>query len=217
MHRYQLILPVTSNKIYQTNSLKKGAAKCYEELKSYGPIESNEFVILDIDTYHKYSYAITKQQGGAKETKETKDIKDVKETKVDIGTRVASLEQKYQMLESEIKDIKELLKENKESDRSIAGIKGAGEKIDTKEKIDIEVDADKLPTAKPETLSHDKSVKLPVNTGKSYTDDLTHEPNGSVKVSSQDIYRNNIKKLQAAASIEENENKTSKESDCVIQ
>lgn len=67
--RYKLVNPYSSEKVYETSSLTKGAKKCYEELKGspyyYG---CNKFTIMDIDDFKKYDFGINNknvaQQGG---------------------------------------------------------------------------------------------------------------------------------------------------------
>lgn len=57
-YKYQLIHPVVGTRAYQTTSLKKGARKCYEELKSLNNINTSQFTILNIDTYKIYKFQI---------------------------------------------------------------------------------------------------------------------------------------------------------------
>jgi len=61
-YKYQLIHPIVGTRVYKTNSLNKGAKKCYEELKSLNNINSEYFTILNIDTYQTFKFKINKQQ-----------------------------------------------------------------------------------------------------------------------------------------------------------
>jgi hypothetical protein len=69
MRRYKLVTPYSSEKVYETSSLTKGAKKCYDELKGspyyYG---CNKFIIMDIDDFKKYDFGINtknaSQRGG---------------------------------------------------------------------------------------------------------------------------------------------------------
>jgi len=64
-HRYQLIKPFTSDKVYETTDLKRGAKKCYEELKTKQEInDAREFAIMNIDTYEVFRFTIIKPQTG---------------------------------------------------------------------------------------------------------------------------------------------------------
>jgi hypothetical protein len=63
LKRYQLIKPFSGNKIYESKDLMKGAKKCYQEFKSSN-IPANEFVMMDIDTYQKFTFKIHGQTGG---------------------------------------------------------------------------------------------------------------------------------------------------------
>jgi hypothetical protein len=56
--KYQLIHPVVGTRVYQTTSLKKGAKKCYEELKSLNNIDAAQFSVLNVDTYETYHFQI---------------------------------------------------------------------------------------------------------------------------------------------------------------
>lgn len=57
-YKYQLVYPVIGTRVYQTTSLKKGAKKCYEELKSLENINTSYFTVLNIDTYETYKFQI---------------------------------------------------------------------------------------------------------------------------------------------------------------
>lgn len=63
-YRYQLIAPIVGTHVYQTPSLKKGAKKCYEELRSLDNLESTHFTVLNIDTYETYQFQINEMRGG---------------------------------------------------------------------------------------------------------------------------------------------------------
>jgi hypothetical protein len=52
--RYRLIKPFVSNKIYETRSLKKGAKKCYEEVKMANNPDITSFTLMDIDTRQEF-------------------------------------------------------------------------------------------------------------------------------------------------------------------
>lgn len=76
-HKFQLISPIIGEKIYQTNSIKKGVQKCYDELKAYGLSNYKEFSVMDTQTYNKYRFAINQkdkiiQNGG--HVKKSKNI-----------------------------------------------------------------------------------------------------------------------------------------------
>ena len=57
-YKYQLIYPVVGTCAYQSTSLKKGAKKCYEELKSLSNINTPYFTVLNLDTYETYKFQI---------------------------------------------------------------------------------------------------------------------------------------------------------------
>lgn len=61
-YRFQLITPVVSNKIYLTNSVQKGAGKCFEELKGCGANNFNQFTIMNVDNFETYKFAIDKKR-----------------------------------------------------------------------------------------------------------------------------------------------------------
>lgn len=66
--RFQLINPAVGQKIYQTDSLEKGAKKCYGELKQFAGNNHIGFSIMNVDTFEVYKYEIdanyNKQKGG---------------------------------------------------------------------------------------------------------------------------------------------------------
>lgn len=80
-YKYQLIHPVVGTRIYQTRSLKKGAKKCYEELKSFNNINSPYFTVLNVDTFEIYKFKIdatnTKAQGVNGKLNDTEFIKKI--------------------------------------------------------------------------------------------------------------------------------------------
>ena len=57
-YKYQLIYPVVGTCAYQSTSLKKGAKKCYEELKSLSNINTPYFTVLNLDTYETYKFQL---------------------------------------------------------------------------------------------------------------------------------------------------------------
>lgn len=57
-YKYQLIHPIVGTRAYQTNSFKKGAKKCYEELKSLDNINTTQFTVLNLDTFQTYKFQI---------------------------------------------------------------------------------------------------------------------------------------------------------------
>ena len=57
-YKYQLVHPVVGTCAYQTTSLKKGAKKCYEELKALDNINASHFTVLNVDTYETYKFEI---------------------------------------------------------------------------------------------------------------------------------------------------------------
>lgn len=58
-NRYQLIKPFSGSKVHQTSSLKKGAKKCYDELKTTPHYYSaNSFTVIDLDSYKTYDFLI---------------------------------------------------------------------------------------------------------------------------------------------------------------
>lgn len=59
-NRYQLISPILSNKIYTASTLKGGARKCYQCLKSLNR-NYEYFTIMDIDSMEKYDFKINKK------------------------------------------------------------------------------------------------------------------------------------------------------------
>lgn len=66
IRRYQIVVPYTSDKIYEASSLKKGAKKCYREFKmnvARYP-NSKSFTIMDIDNLNTYQFALNKYQIG---------------------------------------------------------------------------------------------------------------------------------------------------------
>jgi hypothetical protein len=219
-HRYQLIQPLLSNKIYQTTSFKKGVAKCYSELKNYGPITANEFVVMDIDSFEKYSFAINHKNNlhmsGGNITHKNTDIEEIREHNnstrnkeidengkeiergggLSVEAKIDNLEGKYKLIESDIKEIKSIVF-----------------KTNSHNKLDIDVTADKLPTTKPKTISQQSPVELPHNKGASYDDNLNLEPQTDLKLSNNEIYRANIKKLHAANIIEQDQDE---KNDCTI-
>lgn len=56
--KYQLIHPIVGTRVYRTNSLKKGAKKCYNELKSLNNINTLTFTILNVETYETFQFKI---------------------------------------------------------------------------------------------------------------------------------------------------------------
>lgn len=60
-YRLQLISPIIGEKIYQSNSFKKGIQKCYEEFKASGN-DSNEFSVMDTITYKTFKFAVNKNK-----------------------------------------------------------------------------------------------------------------------------------------------------------
>jgi hypothetical protein len=66
MGRYQLIKPFAGDKIYESNNLIRGAKKCYDELKLSGQQIPDHFMVLDIDSYKKFTFKTHKrvQDGG---------------------------------------------------------------------------------------------------------------------------------------------------------
>lgn len=68
--RYQLIEPYVGQKVYESSSLKKGAKKCYDELKISGK-KTSHFTIMDIESYQKYTFGIGSIGGGTDGTKKS--------------------------------------------------------------------------------------------------------------------------------------------------
>lgn len=95
-YKYQLIHPVVGTRAYQTTSLKKGAKKCYEELKSLDNISSLHFTILNIDTYETYKFKINHaninkiQTGGDGEL--VKKVNSIQDAVNKLNSRVRKLE-----------------------------------------------------------------------------------------------------------------------------
>jgi hypothetical protein len=72
--RFQLIKPYVSDKIYETDTMMKGAKKCYKELKDNIINQENitnvpdEFTIMDIESYKKYVFKINKNNTNSNAT-----------------------------------------------------------------------------------------------------------------------------------------------------
>jgi hypothetical protein len=126
--RYQLISPVVGNKIYQTSTAKKGAKKCYHELKGYGPIRDTEFSVLNLDSYETYKFKIDKlySQRGGNDGEEVHDdpseehivaehINDDKQIVVPTGDdkKIIELEDRIRTLENKVNYLESQLKEKK--------------------------------------------------------------------------------------------------------
>lgn len=80
-YRFQLISPVIGEKIYQTNSIKKGIKKCYEELKSVGIKDHKEFCVMDTVSYETYKFAINNKNNNELIDHKNKKIKKEKDHK----------------------------------------------------------------------------------------------------------------------------------------
>jgi hypothetical protein len=59
MHRFKLIKPISSDKIYITTSLKHGANKCLNELNRKNCC-CDEFTMINIDTSILYKFVVNK-------------------------------------------------------------------------------------------------------------------------------------------------------------
>lgn len=57
-NRYQLIYPITGNKVYSTSDLYSAGYKCYEELKNLDIIGDSVFVMKDVDSGNVYVFKI---------------------------------------------------------------------------------------------------------------------------------------------------------------
>jgi hypothetical protein len=226
-HRYQLIAPIIGNKIYETKSLKKGSDKCYRELKASGPITSNEFVVMDIDTYTKYPYAIDKENkillgGGGATAVKAKGVpaevtRPAVTTVVTVDSKILKLEQKFNSLDNQIKEIKQIIIENGKTPKTGTGVinpftkepiieqGGASPSPNPVNKdVVVDVNADKLPTSRPKIIHQNQTINLPTNVGSSFVNNENTRPS-NIKLSSHDIYRTNIKKLSSANAIEKDE------------
>ena len=62
MKRYQLTKPFVGDKVYEA-SLKKGAKKCYNDVKKEKIPYINSFTIREIDTGKTYTYQIHRNAG----------------------------------------------------------------------------------------------------------------------------------------------------------
>lgn len=95
-YKYQLIHPIVGTRLYQTTSLKKGAQKCYDELKSFNNINARQFSIINADTYETYQFQIDNfshsTQSGGNNNKQTTD-KDIQSTIALFDNRLKKLEE----------------------------------------------------------------------------------------------------------------------------
>jgi hypothetical protein len=121
-YKYQLIHPIVGTRVYQTTSLKRGAKKCYEELKSLNNINSPSFTVLNVDTYETFKFRIdsTKVNGalagsnGAKSI-DQEGIDELRKTIGDLHARVKKLEDQSKPLkltEGVIRDLPVLKNDN---------------------------------------------------------------------------------------------------------
>ena len=58
--RYQLIKPIVSDKIYETESLNKAASKCYKEIKLNQIAGASTFTIRNVDTNEYIDFSLTR-------------------------------------------------------------------------------------------------------------------------------------------------------------
>lgn len=138
-YRFQLISPVVGEKIYQTNSIKKGVRKCYDEFKCIGINNHKEFCVMDTISYETYKFSVNNKNIKSSHIvsnnidKEDKEIKETKEVKEDdeefdkiIDTvnanninylydkKIDKLENRVKTLENKIKIIENNIKIEKE-------------------------------------------------------------------------------------------------------
>lgn len=90
-YKYQLIYPIVGTRVYQTTSFKKGAVKCYNELKSLNNINSSYFTILNLDTYETYKFKINTKLNPELNPKLNLDT-NIQDTLNDLNIRVKKIE-----------------------------------------------------------------------------------------------------------------------------
>lgn len=74
VYKFRLTEPISSNKIYITQSLKQGANKCLNELYKHNDM-IDFFMMVDDDTKEKYAFILNKKETNNKLHKCASEIK----------------------------------------------------------------------------------------------------------------------------------------------
>jgi hypothetical protein len=202
-HKYQLVSPIVGSKIYQAADYKKGAKRCYNELMGMGSMNSNEFIMMDIDTYETYTYKIhrknrPKQRGGNAENISIESVNKL------IDSKIAPIENQLRKIVEKIKE-PEIKKEDKE------------EIIEVTKDVPISVDVDKLPTNKPKVIKEDE-IQFPKSYGaENVIDELNDMDKVDYPVDSRDVYRLNMSRLRNLKNIDKNAIDDDNNDGCSIQ
>lgn len=114
--RYQLIKPIISDKIYETQSLMKGAKKCYNEVKNARLPNAKTFTMKDIDTHENYIFKINNpyvpplQTGGSPPKHENDDEKIESLIPQQNSGKIIKMEDDIKLLESRITIVENTVK-----------------------------------------------------------------------------------------------------------
>lgn len=123
-NKYQLVYPVKGTKIYQSNSLNKGARKCFNDLKLLENFDSPFFKIINIDTGEAYLFKINKKANNSKNNgiidldlsknsqESVQSIKYNNDNFNDIKSMIKNLNIKINKLEDRIDEISLNIKNN---------------------------------------------------------------------------------------------------------
>jgi hypothetical protein len=190
-NRFQLISPIVGDKIYQTSSIKRGAKKCFEELKGCGKNDFNEFTIMNLDNFETYKFGInnkssqlggdpTKAQQASKEPAvqlEDDKIPKLEKAIVSLNDKISLLQQQIDELSSSIKKYK---KEEPEEMR--------------KDVLSEQQLKEEHLVASPKKISHG-NPKLPETEGVSFKESREKEREKIIPMSRKDVYQANLNKL----------------------
>jgi hypothetical protein len=206
-HRYQLISPITGQKIYQATSIKKASDKCYKELKDSGFVVNNkdkQFIILNIDTNEPYIFKVKDknidfgkslnqqiQNGGNGEEIKPEDLIKIN---ANIADKITKIETNIQDMNTKINNLQTDIIELKNSNNP------------RREQI-ISVDA--LPTNEPKNISGEP--QLPENHDNSFRDDQLRP--SDTNLTSNNVMNKNREKLNI---IKNMENKKNLKTGCIL-